>query len=82
MSFTTVIKVTETDGTVPLLTLLAGNRHDEQKSYDEIKANMKKFGIGMCTNKCKPVELYVDAKGRIYGLSTVKTERWFNLWRV
>jgi hypothetical protein len=82
MGFTTVVKVEKTDGTLPILTLLAGNRHDDKARYDEIKSSCRLFGIGKCTNKCKPVELYVCQHGNIFGLSTILDYRYFDLWRV
>ena len=58
---------------------LDGQRYDNRAKADQIALSCREIGYARCCNKNKTVRLYKDSQGNIWGVSTVKADRYFQL---
>ena len=63
--------------------ILTGRRFDNASfMVNNIKNKYKNIGVGICKNKNKPINLYLDDYNHIYGVSTILPYRYFELEKV
>jgi hypothetical protein len=78
MPATDIIVIQSLDPRLKAGDLLRGDRFDDYSVQQYIRLTKRKIGIGVCTNKCKPVDLYLDGL-EVLGVSTVLNTRYFRL---
>lgn len=59
----------------PLYAVLAG---DNMERADELR-KLKFIGFAMCITKNKRIDLFLDTDGKIYGVSVIKLDRYFDI---